>query len=98
MIFVSSLEIINVVLPNPNIFQWINVFVANTAAVNPNRIKTIRASDLSTFPTKGKLGFSNGPASLIRNPSDCPVLCSWVFDDFKLAEELFVKASQIFET
>ena len=98
MIFVSSLEIINVVLPNPNIFHWINVFVANTAAVNPNRIKTIRASDLSTFPTKGKLGFSNGPASLIRNPSDCPVLCSWVFDDFKLAEELFVKASQIFET
>ena len=38
--FISSLEIINVVVPDPNIFLWIDGSVADAAAgtVNPNGI------------------------------------------------------------
>ena len=38
--FISSLEIINVVKPDPKIFLWIAVSVVDAAAVNPNGIKT----------------------------------------------------------
>ena len=34
--FISSIEIINVVVPDPNIFLWKSV--ADAAAVNPNGI------------------------------------------------------------
>ena len=61
ILFISSLEIINVVIPYPNIF-------------------------------------SNGPRSLPRNPSDFPILCNLVFDNFTLAEELFAKTLRSFET
>ena len=37
--FISSLEIIIVVKPDPNIFLWIAASVADAAAVNPNGIK-----------------------------------------------------------
>ena len=37
--FISSLEIINVVVPDPNIFLWIVASVADATAVNPNGIK-----------------------------------------------------------
>ena len=30
--------------------------------------------------------------SLTENPPDCPMFCSWVFDNFILADELFAKA------
>ena len=33
-----------------------------------------------------------------KNPSDCPILCNLVFDNFILAEELFAKTLQSFET
>ena len=36
--FISSLEIIRVVIPDPNICLWIVESVADTAAVNPNGI------------------------------------------------------------
>ena len=47
--FISSFEIISVVIrgaksevqTDPNVFLWITVSVADTAAVNPNSIKTI---------------------------------------------------------
>ena len=39
--FISSLEIINVVLPDPNIFLWTAASVADAAAVNPDGIKTV---------------------------------------------------------
>ena len=35
---------------------------------------------------------SNGPRSIPRNPSDCSILCKWVFDNFALADKYFVKA------
>ena len=41
--FISSLEIINVVMSDPDIFLWIAASVA-AAAVNPNGIKTLLAN------------------------------------------------------
>ena len=61
-------------------------------------IKTLLASGLSTFFIKSNLVFSNGPKSLPKNPPDCPILCNWVFDNFILFEELFLKALWSLET
>ena len=55
-----------------NIFLCIAASVA--AAVNHNGIKTFLANDLSTFPIKDNLVFSNGPKNLSKNPPDCPIL------------------------
>ena len=41
MSFISSLDIINVVVPDPKIFLSISVSAADTAAVNLKRIKTL---------------------------------------------------------
>ena len=91
--FISSLEMISVIKPDPNIFF---VPVSDAAAVNRNCIKILLANGFSTFPIKGNPVFNNGPKSL--NPPDCPILCNWVFDNFILAEELLVKALQSLET
>ena len=80
---ISSLEIINVVLPDRNIYLWI--------AVSLNGIKTLLSNGLSTFPIKGNTVFSNGP-------SDCLIYYNLVFDNFILAEELFAKALRSFKT
>ena len=53
---------------------------------------------LSTFPIKGNPVFSNGPKSLPQNPPGYTILCNLDFDNFILAEELFRKALQRFET
>ena len=47
--FISSFEIINVVVPDPNFFLWIAASVAAAAAVNPNGIKRLLANGLNTF-------------------------------------------------
>ena len=39
--FISSFEVVNIVLPNPNIFLWIAASVVAGVAVNPNDIKTL---------------------------------------------------------
>ena len=88
--FISSLQIINVVTPDPNILLWIAASVADVTAVNPNGIKTLSANGI--FPFKDNPVFSNGPKSLPKNPPDFPILCKWVFDNFILAEKLFAKA------
>ena len=87
--FISLFEIINAVVRDPNIFLWIAVSVTDAAAFNPNEIKTLLVTGLSTFPIKCNPVFSNGPNSLSKNPLDCSILCNWVFDDFLLAEKLF---------
>ena len=86
--FISSLEIINVVIPDSNIFLWIPASVADAAAVNPNGIKTLLANGLSTFFIKGNPVFSNGLKSLPKSPPYCPILWNRVFDSFIVAEEL----------
>ena len=96
--FISSFEIINAAVPDPNNFLWINASVSDATADNPNGIKTLFAYVLSTFPTKGHSIVSNGSESLPKNPIDCPTLCNYVFDNFKLAAETFAKALQSFET
>ena len=68
---ISSFQIINVVLPDRDIFLCIAALVADGAAVNRNDIKTLIANGLSTFPIKGSPVFSNVPKSLPKNPPDC---------------------------
>ena len=53
ILFISSFEIITVVVPDPNIFLWIAASVADAAAVNPNCIKTLLVNGLHTFSIKG---------------------------------------------
>ena len=96
--FISSLEIIYVVVQDPDIFLWIAVSVADAAAVNPNGIKTLSANDLSKCLIKGNPVFSNGPKNLPKNPPYCPILCNWVFDNLILAEKLLAKALQSLES
>ena len=61
--FICSLEIINFVLPDPNIYLWIAVSVADAVAVNPNGIKASLANGFNKFYIKGNPAFSNGPKS-----------------------------------
>ena len=82
--FILSFEIINVVLPDPNIFLWIAASVAYATAVNPNSIKTLLTNGLSTFFIKDDLVFIN--------------YYNWVIANFMLADKLFAKALQSFET
>ena len=79
-------------VPDSNIFLWIVASVADATDVNPNGIETLLANGVSTFPIKSKPVFTNGPKSLRKSLLDCPFSCSWVFDSFILAEELFAKA------
>ena len=76
--FIWLLEIINFVLPDPNINLWIAASVADAVAVNPNGIKTALTYCFSKFFFKGNPAFSNGPKSLPNSPS---ILCNWVFDN-----------------
>ena len=99
--FISSLEIINIVTPDPNIFIRIAACVINAndaAAINPNDIKTLLANGLCTFPIKGNPVFCNGAKSIPKNSPDYPILCNWAFDSFILADELFEKALRSLET
>ena len=66
--------------------------------MNPNGIKTLLATGLSTFPIKDKPLFSNGPRSLSRNPLDCTILDNWAFDSLILANESFPNALWSFKT
>ena len=87
--FISSLEIINVVVPDQSIFLSIVASVTDAATVNPDGIETLLANGLSTFPIKGNSVFSNGPKSLPKNPPDCPILCNLVFDNLQKALRSF---------
>ena len=104
--FISSLEIINVVIrraksqgrPNPNISLCIAASVADATAVNPNGIKTLLANCLSIFLAKGNVVFSHSSKGLPKNPPECSILCNCVFDNFKLADEPFAKGLRSLET
>ena len=96
--FISSLEIIDIVVPDLNIFLWVAASVDDAAFVSSKSIKTLLVNGLSTCFIKGNPVFGNGPKSLPKNSSNCPILCDWGFDNFILAEELFAKALRSFET
>ena len=92
---ISSFDIISNVDPDPTMFLCIPVSVAD-AAVNPNGIKMLLDNGLITFSINCKTVFSNGPRSLPRNPPNCTILDSWVFDSLILTDELFATALQRF--
>ena len=52
--FISTFEIINVVILDPKIFFLKAASVTVAAAVNPNGIKTLLANNVNTFFLKGK--------------------------------------------
>ena len=64
-----SLEIIKVVLPDPNIFLCIPASAADAAALNPKGINTLFANGLITFFINGD-PVNNGPNNLPKNPPD----------------------------
>ena len=76
----------------PKNFFWTALFFADVGGVDPGSIKTFLANGLSTFFIKGEPVFSNGPKSLPKNPTHCTILCNWVFDNFILVDEGFLKA------
>ena len=86
--FISLVEIIDVVLPDLNIFLWKVASIADPAASNPNGIKTLLSNGFITFSIIDNPAFNNSPKSQLKNP---PNLCNWVFDNFVLAEKLFAK-------
>ena len=56
------------------------------------------SNGLSTFFIKDNPVFSNGPKSLPKNLPDCLILCNWIFCNFILADEPFLKALRSVET
>ena len=88
--FISSLEIINVAVPDPNIFLWIAASVAKAAAAAaivaaeaaavavPNGIKTLLANDLHIFLFKENSVFINGHKSQPNKIVylDCLISCN----------------------
>ena len=65
MSLISSLEVINVFIPDANMLLWLVASAADAAAAaNPNGIKTLFDNGLSTFFIKGNTVFSNGLQSL----------------------------------
>ena len=79
-------------------FLWVLVSAADAAAFNPEGIKTFLAYYMSIFFINDNLIFNNWPRSLPRNRLRCTILDSWLFDDFILADELFAKTLESFET
>ena len=70
---ISSIEIINGVIPDPKMFFRIVASAVDTATVNTNGIKTLLANGLKTFFIKGKL-FNNRLKRLPKNPTDFTIL------------------------
>ena len=63
----------------------------DVVAVNPNGIKTLLGIVLIIFFINGNPVFNNGPRSLPRNPPDCIILDSWVFDSLVSVGKQFAK-------
>ena len=70
MSFISSFEIIKVVVRESSIFFCIPESAADAAAVNPYAIKTLLANGLITLFINGNSVFNNGPRSFPRNLPD----------------------------
>ena len=72
MLFISSLEIIDIVILDPSITLWIAASVS-AAAIYSNSVETLLANGFNAFFIKSKPAFSNGPKSLPKNPPDYPI-------------------------
>ena len=84
---ISSFET-NIFFSDPKTFLCIP---ASAVAVSPNGINT-RFENVGTIFIKGKSAFCNGLINLPRNPCDYTISASQVFDNYILADKVFVKA------
>ena len=91
MSLISSFYAISVVIRYPNIFSWFPALSADVAGVNPNGTNTLVVDSVCRFFINGRPTFMNGPRSLPRNPPDCIILDSGLFDNSLAVNELFVK-------
>ena len=64
------LEIIKVVLTDPNIFVCIPASATDAGAFNSKGINTLFANGLITFFIKGNPVFNKGPSNLPKKPPD----------------------------
>ena len=96
--FNSLFEKINKVVPDPKMFFWIVVSVADAAAVNPKSTHTFLANGLSTFPIKEKPVFIKVRKSLSKKSNNFTISDSWFLKKFILVVETFAKVLRIFET
>ena len=71
--FISLVEITDVSLLDLNFYLWIAASIADSAAANPNCIKTLLSNGFITFSIKDNPVFNNGPKSL---PKNHPNLCN----------------------
>ena len=88
---ISALILVVLLLLNQDLL-WIPASVTGVATVNPNGIKTLLVNGVSIFFINSKSTLINDWRNLIRNPLDCIMLDSRVFDNFMLVDELFAKA------
>ena len=86
MTLISSFEIMKVVVPEPCIFFWTPVSIAEAAAVIPNGAKI--------FPANGTATFINRPANLLnsdpKTPPDWIILEIWALKRFISVEILLL--------
>ena len=90
--FISSLEIINGVVPDLNIFLWIAASVTDADRVNPNGIKTLLANGLNSCSIKCYPVFSNVLKVYLIILLIVLFCAIQFFIIFSLADELFSKA------
>ena len=72
MLFISSLEIIDVVILDTSITLWIAASVS-AAAIYSDGVKTLLANGFNAFFIKSKPVFSNGHKSLPKYHPDYPI-------------------------
>ena len=89
-----SFDMISVIVPDPNTSWWILTSAPEAIAVNLNGINTLFSNSLSTFFINSRLIFINCPRSLPRNPPECMILDSWVFDNVLSFDDLTEKSLQ----
>ena len=67
--FISSFEIIKVVVEDLKILFWIAASVADGSTVNPNGTKTFLGNGVSTIFINSKAALVDGPRKLNNRPS-----------------------------
>ena len=84
MFFIFLLVLLVLLFQTPRCFMRLLLLII--------MVSTYLANDWSTFFINGKPTFCNGPGSLPRNPPDCIILDSCIFENFMLVDDLFSKA------
>ena len=79
MPFISSFEMIKVVVPEPCIFFWIPASIAEAAAVIPYGAKIFFAKGIATFINEPANLHNNDP----KNPPNWIILEIWALESFK---------------